>query len=395
MSDEWVPRAITEQVLEAIATRPALLLTGLRQAGKSSLLQNLLPDYSYIAFDNVNLARAAEEDPSAFLESFTKPVILDEAQYVPSLFRELKIKIDTNRKRLGFWVLTGSQNLSLLNEASESLSGRLRILHLNTLSAYELNNPKIKSKNTADILWKGGFPELWSNPNIKAQSFYEDYVATYLERDLRRILQVENLRDFQLFLKSCALRVGQIVNFTEISRDIGVSSVTIKKWVQVLEASGLLILLTPYYKNLGKRLIKAPKLYFADNGILCHLLGIHSKEQLKDNPLEGSIWENFVLNSILSNEKIKIGYQLFYLRDQNGVEIDFVLEAAKSIVLIEAKKNENPDERKLNFHKIAPLFLEKNVFCHLACNSNEKMILKFKDYSKYNPLFVAGWEGVF
>ncbi len=336
-----------------------------------------------MTLDKLVYAEEAEENPTAFLNRFRERVIIDEIQYAPSLFRELKIKVDEDRRLKGKWILTGSQQFRLMQHVSESLAGRIRILHLGTLSAAELNQSGLL-KNKREFLWKGGFPEIWAG-NLNVTDFFDDYFQTYLERDLKQILKVTNLRDFRRFLSLIALRSGQLINYSEISKEVGVALNTIKSWINALEISGLIILLPPYYKNLGKRLIKAPKLYFCDNGLIAALLNITSPEALNSSPFLGNIWENFVLTEYLK-EGFVPGRNIFYFRDQNGVEIDFIIEKEAKTILVEAKSSERPNPQKLNFHKIAPLFKEK-VSSVVACGIEEEGMIALKDFSIYNPLY--------
>ena len=293
----WIERRNTDKIKEAIKTRPVVLLTGIRQAGKSSLLKNLLKETEYVTLDKVLFAQEAEESPEKFLNRFDKQVIIDEIQYAPSLFRDLKIKVDEERNLKGKWILTGSQQFVLMQKVSESLAGRVRILNLGTLSATELNEANLL-ENKNDLLWKGGFPEVWAE-NLNVTDFFNDYIQTYLERDLKQILNVNSLRDFRRFLSLLALRVGQLLNYSEISKEVGVTVNTVKAWVNALEISGLIILLPPYYNNLGKRLIKTPKLYFCDNGLIASLLNINSLEALNNSLHIGNLWENFVFTEFL------------------------------------------------------------------------------------------------
>lgn len=379
----WINRNDTEKILDAVNTRPVVLLTGVRQAGKSSLLQKLFKDAEYVTLDKVLMAEEASVNPSKFLNRFKKQVIIDKIQYAPSLFRELKIRIDEERHVKGKWILTGSQQFTLMKGISESLAGRARILNLHTLSANEINQAGLL-KDRNDLLWKGGFPEIWAQ-NLEANEFFDDYIQTYLERDLKQILDVSNLRDFRRFLMLLSTRVGQLVNYTELSKGIGVTGNTIKAWISSLEASGLIFLLPPYYNNLGKRLIKSPKLYFCDNGLVSALLNISSLQALEKSPHLGNIWENFVFTEFIK-EGFSPGKNLFFFRDQNAVEIDFILEKDGQIYLIEAKKNERPRAEKLNFSKIAPLF-KTSVKSMVACNADEQGEISLKDYSLYNPLY--------
>jgi predicted AAA+ superfamily ATPase len=378
----WIERNYSVKIKEAVQSRPVVLLTGIRQAGKSSLLQKLLSDADYITLDRMLIAEEAEENPSVFLSRFKKQVIIDEIQYAPSLFRDLKIKVDENRNIKGKWILTGSQQFILMQHASESLAGRIRILNLGTLSATELNRTSLL-RNRMDLLWKGGFPELWAE-NLNPKEFYEDYIQTYLERDLRQILNVTNLRDFRRFLSSLAIRTGQLMNYSEIAKEAGLAVNTIKAWVSALETSGIIILLPPYYHNLGKRLIKAPKLYFCDNGLITSLLNIASLEALEHSIYMGNIWENFVFSEYLK-EGFIAGKDIFYFRDSNGIEIDFVVEKEGETYLIEAKYTERPKPDKLHLIKIARLF-NRPVNPLVACNIDESGVVALKAYSAYNPL---------
>ena len=379
----WIERRNTDIINEAVSTRPVVLLTGLRQVGKSSLLKKLFAEAEYITLDKILFAQEAEENPSQFLNRFEKQVIIDEIQYAPSLFRDLKIKVDEERNLKGKWILTGSQQFVLMQQVSESLAGRVRILNLSTLSATELNQANLLT-NKRDFLWKGGFPEIWAE-NLNASDFFDDYIKTYLERDLKQILNVTNLRDFRRFLSLLALRVGQLVNFSEISKEIGVAVNTVKAWVNALEISGLILLLPPYYNNLGKRLIKTPKLYFCDNGLVASLLNINSLEALNNSPYLGNLWENLVFTEFVK-EGYLAGKNIYFFRDQNGVEIDFVVEKDGKVFLVDAKTSERPDPRKLNFTKIAPLFKEE-VNAVVACMVEEKGLIRLKDFSVYNPLY--------
>jgi len=379
----WIERAESEKIISAAETRPAILLTGIRQAGKSSLLKRLFKDAGYVTLDKILLAEEATENPGIFLQRFNSQVIIDEIQYAPIILREIKIRIDNERQLNGKWILTGSQHFQLMQGISESLAGRVRIINLHTLNADEIwKAGLINEKN--DLLWRGGFPEVWAQ-NLEAKDFFEDYIQTYLERDLKQILNVSNLRDFRRFLMILATRTGQLINYTDISKDLGVSNNTIKAWLNSLEASGLIILLPPYYHNLGKRLIKSPKLYFCDNGLVSSLLNIHSLRALENSPFLGNIWENYVVT-----EFIKAGFlpgkNLFFYRDQNGVEVDFIIEKEGTIHLVEAKFSELPGGDKLNLQKVAPLFSMKTKLW-VACNVQEKGVIALKGYSLYNPLF--------
>ena len=382
----WIERKIRTSLRQAIKTRPVVLVTGARQTGKTSLLRHELQEANYVSLDYLIQAEEAESNPSVFLSQFSTQVILDEIQYTPSLFRELKIIIDENRDAFGKWVLTGSQKFSLMKGISETLAGRIGILNLETLSAKELRESKNFTKDQiVNHLWQGGFPELWAVTDLDPQAFFLDYLQTYVERDLQAVINVKNLRDFQRFVRLCATRAGQLLNYNDLANNIGVSSVTIKTWISALETAGIISLLPPYFSNIGKRIIKTPKLYFSDQGLLCSLLNIHSYQDWMNHASRGELWENFVYMEYIKTRQLQPGRQIFFYRDTNGVEIDFVIEAGGRLELIEAKATERVDERKLNFNKVSKLFANTSTI--LACMINESRRVNLKDYIMLNPLF--------
>jgi hypothetical protein len=218
--------------------------------------------------------------------------------------------------------------------------------------------------------------------------FFDSYLQTYLERDLRQVLNVLNLRDFQRLMIACATRVGSLVNFADLVRDTGVSPKTAKGWLHVLEATGIVYLLPPYYRSLGKRLTKAPKLYFADHGLLCHLVNAGNQSHWETHLMCGQLWENFVLCELIKTRRLKMGTDLFYYQDQNAVEIDFVVDLQHQIELIEAKRSERTNPKKLNFSKISKLFKQPKVRCLLLCNTEQRQPLVLKNYVLLNPLYV-------
>lgn len=382
----WIERKLTDKIRKVNDSRPALLVSGARQTGKSSLLQRMFTDADYITLDRVLIAESAETNPESFLRQFSSTVILDEIQYAPSLFRELKIVIDEARNQYGKWILTGSQRLTLMQNISESLAGRIGILHLYTLSAEELRNHGFSNKQIEASIWSGGYPELWANPEIDREMFYADYIQTYLERDLKALINVNDLRTFQRFITICAGRVGQILNYTGMANDLGVSAVTVKSWFNALEASGIVALLPPYYANIGKRLIKSPMLYFCDTGLLAYLLNINNRETFEECIYKGALWENFTFCELIKTCEAVPGRNLFFYRDQNGVEIDFVAEKGNTLHLIEAKATERVNEQKLNFNKVVNLFSHKKIECTLSCRAKEKNPVKLSNFTMRNPL---------
>lgn len=344
----WIERRLAPRLVEVSKQFPAVLLTGARQTGKTSLLRRTFPKAGFVSLDLPSAAYHAEQNPEEFLAGWPEPVILDEVQYAPGLFRHLKRKIDENRHSMGRFLMTGSQKFALMRALSESLAGRSAILELDTLSGVELRSARGEETGSASrLLWRGGFPELHRNPDIETAIFYSSYVATYLERDVRSALRVGSLRDFERFLRACAVRSGQLLNLSDLARDVGIAGTTARDWVSVLEASNQLVLLEPYFSNLGRRMIKTPKLYFRDTGLLCFLLGVDSSAALEKSTFIGAIWETYVLNQILcARAATASAAKVLVWRDAQGTEVDFVLEHNGRLRLVEAKWSESFPDRK-------------------------------------------------
>lgn len=381
----WVNRDMTELLKQSFKTRPVTLLTGPRQTGKSSLLQRMLPDTRYVTFDNLRQLSMAKENPDRFLAQFSTPVILDEIQYVPELFRSLKMVVDQHRDDYGRWILTGSEQFSLMKNVSETLAGRMSIFCLNTLSAQELR----ESDQTAleDFIWKGGYPELWHNPSINVTAFFDDYIRTYIERDLRNILEINKLFEFQRFFRMLAGRVGCILNYSDMAKDVGVADTTIRQWIHALETSGIIYLLPPYFSNIGKRFVKSPKIYFADHGLVCYLLDIQNIGDWQNHINKGHLWENFVFMELMKTHALRPGVDLFFYRDHQGIEIDFVLFKKDMAYLIEAKTS--ADAKKLHFDKVRSVLEKYKVTNILAANMLDKHIFELKNHILLNPLYCS------
>ncbi|MEN8205988.1 MAG: ATP-binding protein [Pseudomonadota bacterium] len=360
----WIEREISGLIEQANAERPALLITGARQTGKSSLLNHLFPGLSYVSLDVPLEARQASESGQFFLESHGTPLVIDEIQYAPELFREIKIRIDQHRQVNGQYVMTGSQKFSLMKGVSESLAGRVSILNLHSLSAKELlNHFKIDLSATQILEWliTGGYPEIYEH-DLNPQRFFSDYVATYIERDVRQLLNIRHLREFDQFMRLLAIRSGQIFSMSRIATEIGVSTHTIKSWIAVLEASNIIYLLKPYYQNFGKRIIKSPKLYFMDTGLLCYLANIQSPDALVNNPLMGAFFETYAFGQLLrSLHNQGKADEIYYFRDKDGREVDFLIPEGNLLHLYECKWHDESGEPPKNVRKILPVFGEENI----------------------------------
>jgi uncharacterized protein len=337
----WIPRDAEPRLQWSARTRPIVVLTGARQTGKTSTFRRLFPGYEFVTLDLPTEAEQAEKEPQSFLRRHPSPVIIDEVQYAPGLFRYLKIAIDGNRGRNGQFLITGSQKFSLMKNVSESLAGRADIVELETLSLAEIRSA-LPGTTTESAMVRGGFPELQANPSIDHIAFYNSYLATYLERDVRSLANVGNLRDFERFVRACALRSANLLNKADLARDVGISPTTANHWLSTLQVSGQVVLLEPWFSNRTKSIVKSPKLYFADSGLLCALLNIRSEEALYEAPAAGAIWETFVFAQLRARERRagRVG-SLFFWRDRTR-EVDFVIDVGGRLQLFEAKWTEVP-----------------------------------------------------
>ncbi len=378
---------MTQELRQRAATRPCILVTGARQTGKTTLLRKTFPEVEYITFDNLLLTQSATESPRAFLDRYPGPVVFDEVQHVPVLFQAIKERIDQHHVN-GQWFLTGSQRFELMKGVSESLAGRISILHLETLSATELRQANFSEEELRELPLRGGYPELWKNTQIDRAAWFEDYIRTYLERDLTAIVQVRHLVDFRRFLGILANRAGQLINYSDVAKLVGVSAVTIKTWVSALEVSGIIYILPPWASNSEKRLIKAPKLYFADSGLLCALLGFSTFAELERSPYLGIVWENFVFDELIKSSLARPGSDLFFYRDVSGAEVDFVyIINANRIALIEAKYTERLRTDRLSFANVAQQLPNSEVHNFVAAPIMETSPLPMAHWTVYDPRF--------
>lgn len=313
---EYIRRNLDGVVRQAARHFPALVITGPRRSGKTTLLRHLLPKAQYVLLEDPDIQGRVRNDPRAFLEGLRAPVVFDEIQNAPELFGYVRTLIDSAPLRMGQWLFTGSQEAPLMQGITESMAGRAAILQLLPFSVTE--NAKV------DLL-HGGFPEVLLRPKSRAL-WFASYLQTYLERDVRAITNVRDLVTFRRFIAVLASRHGQVLNKTDLAAPLGVSVPTISEWLHILEITGQVIVVPPYFENFGKRLIKSPKIYWGDSGLACYLLGITSDAELQRSPFQGQVFEGFVASEILKSQASQgARKELYYFRDQQGLEVDFLL----------------------------------------------------------------------
>ncbi len=324
-----VPRALLPSLQAAARGFPAVLLTGPRRAGKTTLLRRAFPDADYRLLEDPDVLSRVRQDPRGFLDELRPPAILDEIQNAPELLPYVRTRIDSRPARRGQWLLTGSQEAPLMRGVTESMAGRAAVLELLPLSVAE------SSRVTP---FRGGYPEVVARPS-GADLWFRSYVQTYLERDVRQVTAVRDLATFRRFVALLAARVGQTLNRSDLAGPLGVSVPTVGDWVSVLEITGQVMLVPPYHENFGKRLVKSPKVYFTDTGLASHLLGIRSLAEFRRSPFRGALWESFVASE-LAKLQVNAGQrrELHFFRDQAGLEVDFLLPAAGGrLDLVETK----------------------------------------------------------
>jgi len=334
MKIEYINRDLEKIIVEASEYYSVISVTGPRQSGKSTLLKHLFPDYKEYSMKDVHIRDFALNDPVAFLNQTTDGMFIDEIQKAPVLMKYIQGIVDRNPERK--FLLTGSSNFEMMRDLSESLSGRSGVFELMPMSLSETNEFRT-NLDLSNQLFEGLYPAVCSKKN-KAGFFYPSYVKTYLEKDVRDLLNVQNQMQFMRFMKLCATRIGSIFNASELSAEVGVDVKTITRWLSVLQASYLITLLPPYYENISKRLIKSPKLYFNDTGLACYLLDIESAKQLDRDKMRGALFENMIVMEIIKHRynQGKTGGVFFY-RDSNQNEVDVLLKQEGEITALEIK----------------------------------------------------------
>lgn len=367
----WIERKLLKEINNYSTQYPALVVTGARQTGKTSILQRAFPTADYVTLDYPVEAAEADQDGLSFLKRHREPLIIDEVQYAPQLFRFLKIAIDKDRQIPGRFLLTGSQRFPLMKHVSESLAGRIAVLELLTLSLGELElafRQTAEGDQLVDWILQGGYPEVHAQAK-NAEKFFANYIASYIERDVRSLINIKSARDFDRFLRLAASRTGQLISYASLASDLGLSGPTVRDWMSVLEASHIIQIVEPWFTNEGKRIIKTPKLYFLDTGLCCHLLNIRDKSQLLGSPILGAMFETHVLGQMrksLANRGSST--PIYFFRDHAGHELDFLIPVGKQFHVFECKWTDNPKLDSKNLDAFKQLYGEKSVLSYSIIN---------------------------
>lgn len=371
--------------LKKAASYPLVAITGPRQSGKSTLAKNLFPDKPYVNLEALDVRRFAVEDPRRFLEQYPEGAILDEVQNTPELFSYLQVLVDEKENAKGLFILTGSQQFNLVAKITQSLAGRVGFIQLLPFNFGELRKANWLPDTLEEMLFNGFYPPIY-HKKIEPQFWYADYVTTYIERDIRQLLNVHDLKIFHRFLQLCAGRAGQLLNLTSLGNDCGISHGTVKAWLSVLESSYIIHLLSPYHQNFNKRLTKSPKLYFYDTGLACSLLGIQNAGQLVNYPLRGALFENWIIIELLKN-RFNQGLlgNIYFWRDSQGHEVDVLIEQAQQLTAVEMKSGKTINQN---------YFTELNYWRELTGHHDNWVMYAGNESSDRSQGHVVGWKDI-
>lgn len=333
---KYIPRILEHKLREYLAFFSVIGLTGPRQSGKSTLLLEKLPEYTYVTFDDYAIVNLFYDDPEKFMRIYHDKVVFDEVQKVPEIFNYIKLAVDRDRQNTGKFILTGSSQFAFLKGVSESLAGRIGLLSLLPFQYVEIP-ASLRDK----AIYRGSYPELVDKHYQLSEDWYSAYMNTYLTKDVSALSNIGDMRDFQRLIYLLAANHAQILNMSRYASDLGVDVKTIKRWISILEASYIIFLLPAYYRNYGKRVVKSPKIYFYDTGLISYLVGIREQKQFEQGPLAGALFENYVVAEILKREiHNKTLAELFYYRTSAGLEVDLIIDRKQYLELIEIKKSE-------------------------------------------------------
>ncbi len=381
-----IPRAAASTLRQLSRGYPILAITGPRQAGKTTLARATFPDKRYVSLEDPDEREFSDQDPRGFLARFPDGAILDEAQRCPALFSYLQSLVDVD-KRMGMFVLTGSQQLGLLSNITQTLAGRVGMVQLLPFSLQELQAANVPLPSLDDILWRGLYPPIHDR-DLAPEQWFANYVMTYVERDVRQIIEIQNLSLFQRFVRLCAARVGQLLNMTSLANDCGVSHGTVRSWLSVLEAGYVIFMLQPHHRNFGKRLVKTPKLYFHDTGLAAFLLGIRDVGHLSIHSARGALFENLVISELLKQRYQQgLASNLYFWRNNAGDEVDVVIEQGDKLVPLEIKSGQTYTQDFVKgMHKWMKFAGETSLTPHLVYGGNENM--------NRNGVEIRTWRGI-
>ncbi len=336
---DFIARHLEATIRKHKEQYPVLAITGPRQSGKTTLLKTVFEDYRYISLENPDNRAFATDDPVGFLREYPERVIFDEVQQTPTLFSYIQTIVDESRQ-MGQFILSGSQNFQLLNNITQSLAGRVALCKLLPFDFAEMKSANLLAETFPEACLNGFYPAIYDR-HIDPTTFYANYIQTYVERDVTELANIRDLRQFRTFLGLCAARTGQLMNLSSIANECGISQPTAKAWLSILESSYITFQLQPFYRNFSKRVVKTPKVYFYDTGLLCHLLGIRDAATFAENPLRGSIFENLVIAEIYKqNEHRYLHRDYWFWRDSNGHEIDLLSQNGNKYDIFEIKSTQ-------------------------------------------------------
>ncbi|HEY5536797.1 MAG TPA: ATP-binding protein [Ignavibacteria bacterium] len=376
---KYINRVLEETLKKHIKIFSAVGVTGPRQSGKSTMLLNMFKDkYEYISFDDINNIEYFHRDPEGFMNRYNDKIIFDEVQYVPEIFNYIKILIDKRREKRGKFIITGSSQFAFVQKITESLAGRIGLL---TLLPFQYSEIPDKYKKAS--MYRGSYPELSFLKYRNTDLWYSSYINTYLEKDVRNISNIGDLRDFLSFIKLLGARVSQILNLSEISKEIGIAVSTAKRWISILEASYIIFLLPPYHSNIGKRIIKSPKIYFFDTGLPVYLMGLYNTN-IEKTHVAGPLFENYIISEFLKKEihkKSNSGF--YYLRTSNGVEADLIITKAGKRHFYEIKGSSTFKSNML-----------KGIESLKSKNEPASLIYKGKDFSYGDTLNILNYSTI-